>query len=355
MKILINTPSLDLLGGVANHYLGLKPYWKENVKYNAIGKRFNISGLTLLLWDIAKLTTKLLLFKPDVMLVNPSIGLNALRRDFIFLNLAHLCGCKTAVFIHGFNLDVAEKINHDWVARNLNKTSLIFVLADSFEKILIDWGVKTPIKVTTTKVDDRLLKGMTNFQPKTKINNLLFLARIEKAKGIYIAIDSFKILKEKYPELELTIVGGGSELEAVKDRIEEEKLDDISVTGALSGDALIDQFLKADCYILPTHGEGMPTSVLEAMAFGLPIVTRKVGGLADFFENGKMGYITDSLNPQVFADAIEKLIEAPDLVRNISKYNHEYAINNFMASNVARKIESDLKTVIERNCHEFGK
>lgn len=45
----------------------------------------------------------------------------------------------------------------------------------------------------------------------------------------------------------------------------------------------------------------MPTVVLEAMAFGLPVVTRAVGGLCDFFEDGKMGRITNSMNPMDYA------------------------------------------------------
>ena len=45
----------------------------------------------------------------------------------------------------------------------------------------------------------------------------------------------------------------------------------------------------------------MPTVVLEAMAFGLPILTRNVGGLVDFFKNDKMGFITDSLEPKDFS------------------------------------------------------
>ena len=53
MKILINTPSLKLLGGVANHYLGLKDFWSEDVRYNTVGKRSkNGKGIFWLPWDV---------------------------------------------------------------------------------------------------------------------------------------------------------------------------------------------------------------------------------------------------------------------------------------------------------------
>ena len=91
MKILINTPSLNQLGGVANHYLGLRPYWHEDVKYNTVGKRSNKSGsgIKWLPWDIIKYINKLLFWHPDCVLVNPSIGYSALKRDFIFIKITH--------------------------------------------------------------------------------------------------------------------------------------------------------------------------------------------------------------------------------------------------------------------------
>lgn len=58
-------------------------------------------------------------------------------------------------------------------------------------------------------------------------------------------------------------------------------LSDVIFTGRLAGEALKND-KNALLLLLTTHGEGMPTVVLEAMAFGLPILTRNVGGLVDF-------------------------------------------------------------------------
>ncbi len=66
--------------------------------------------------------------------------------------------------------------------------------------------------------------------------------------------------------------------------------------GHVSGAAKTQAFRAADIYLFTSLAEGMPNSVLEAMAFGLPIVTRPVGGIRDFFEDGRMGYATDSLD-----------------------------------------------------------
>ena len=108
----------------------------------------------------------------------------------------------------------------------------------------------------------------------------------------------------------------------------------------LDGGALVDELSGADIYLLPTyHGEGMPTSILEAMAFGLVVITRPVGGLNDFFENGKMGLIVESKKSGDFERAIRRILEADaDEISTISKYNMEYAAQKFYASKVAKRL-----------------
>lgn len=347
MKILVNTPNLKFLGGVANHYLGLKPFWTEHVQYNTVGKRNTKTGngKYWLPWDIVKFVWRLVTFQPDVVLINPSLSKNALKRDFVFLRIACMLRFKVAVFIHGFDWNVAKSINHKWVVTNLNKASLIFILADAFKNELRSWGVNVPIVKATTKVDDRMLEGFDINIRNGENRNLLFCSRVEKAKGIYETIETYRILKERYPDLTLTIVGNGSELNNVKELVAAQQLKGVIIAGGLSGKALIREFHRAALLLLlSSHGEGLPTAVLEGMAFGLPIITRNVGGIPDFFENGKMGFTTDSLSPKVFADAISVYLDNKELTIQTAHYNHEYAKKHFMASKVASSIESNLKT-----------
>ena len=349
-KILVNLPYLNILGGVTNHYIGLRPFWSENVKYNVVGKRSmrKGNGVYWLPLDIIVFIIKLLAFRPDVVLLNPSLNRNATFRDFIFLRISTWLHFKTAILIHGFEWEYAKKSNWKGLSKYFNCANLIMVLARSFKNFMEINGITAPIHLTTTKVDDRLISDFDINCRNGRVDNIIFLARIEKAKGIYITIDAFKILKENYPQMSLTIVGDGIELENVKKFVIKNNIPDIRFTGALYGNNLIKELKKAQLCTFPTfYGEGMPTSVLESMAFGMPIFTRNVGGLPDFFENGKMGYITDSLDPKDFAEAMIPYIESPELTRRVSKYNHEYAKEHFLASKVAYSIEKELKSVIE--------
>lgn len=349
MKILINVPKLNLPGGVSNHYYGLRVYWSENVCYNVVGKRVSKRGMGWL-WmpfDIIKFIVRLCVFSPDVVIVNPSIGKNALRRDSVYLKISQLFKKKFVVFFHGFNMDTYQNlIGKDNLLRTLSKASGVIVLAEQFKQMLRQDGVSVPISTLTTKVYDKLLEGYDVLQRTGDVKNILFLTRVEKTKGIYIALEAYKMLREKYSNICFSIVGGGSALESIRLLINKEKIPSVRVTGHLSAIALRKEFENADIYVFPSYSEGMPTSVLEAMAFGLPVITRKVGGLADFFEDGKMGYITESYEPKDFSDAIEQYIKDEVLTRRVSLYNYQYAKEHFYASKVAQKMEKTVKSFI---------
>lgn len=345
-KILINTPYLKLhgLGGVGNHYLGLRDYWSGEVVYNQVGKRNRGAkkGFLYLPYDIIKFIFYIFSFKPNVILLNPSIAKSAINRDFIFLNIAKFFGKKVVIFTHGFNKDNIKKIGENRLANNFNKCESIILLAKEFETIVRSWGVNVPIYLSTTKVDDKLINDFDITKRNGTVKNILFLTRITREKGIFIALDIFKELNNSNPSLTMTVVGYGSDLEEAKEYCKENSINNIIFKGALSGVELINSFKEGDLYLFTSYHEGMPTSVLEAMAFGLPIVTRPVGGLVDFFTDD-MGKMVDSFDSKDFIPIIESYINNPNLCKKTSFFNHNYAKNNFLASSVVRKIESILK------------
>ncbi|WP_346863271.1 glycosyltransferase family 4 protein [uncultured Draconibacterium sp.] len=349
MKILINTPHLEHLGGVANHYKGLRNYWKEDVIYNFIGGRNGISGILIIPFDIFKFLVKCLIFYPDIIILNPSLGKNAIPRDFLFLKLATLFGFKTIVFFHGWNKNQEQKINSNFkkFASKLDRAHTIIVLAEEFRRTLLNWGIKSPIYLTSTKIDDQLLSKF-DFSEKSQNYNILFLSRIEKEKGIFIAIDAYEKIQKKYPNSSLTIAGDGSALVSAKKIVIDRKIKNTNFLGKISGKNLKNAFRNANLYLFPTYGEGMPTSVLEAMAFGLPVISRPVGGLNDFFENDKMGYLIDSFNSDDFTERISFLFEHEEKMMDIGKYNHYYAIEKFLASKVAKQLENICKETWKR-------
>jgi len=346
MKILVNTPDTSILGGVANHYKGLNPFWTEKVKYNFIGGRNGIPGPLFLIYDYIKFIMLCSFGKYDVILLNPSLGSTAIKRDALFLKISKLFKIHTVVFFHGWSDQMKIVLNLDSVkfSRTFNKADKLIVLAQEFKIDLIKWGITKPIYLTSTKVNDELLTEF-DFSTKSWNQNLLFLTRVETYKGIFTTLEAFIIIKKTCPKATLTIAGNGSKLTLAKEFVINQNLHDVTFLGNISGNELVQAFSLASIYILPSHSEGMPTSVLEAMAFGLPIISRPVGGLNDFFEEGKMGHLIASHNCIEYAEKIIELLEDSNRCKEIGKYNQNYSKEHFMASKVALEIESILSYV----------
>lgn len=116
---------------------------------------------------------------------------------------------------------------------------------------------------------------------KKSVYKLLFIGRLDSAKGIYELIDAIKLLKEERVNIELKIIGDGPELETTKIKVTELDLDnEIEFYGAITDPNLIKlEYMRADMFILPSYHEGFPRTVYEAMIFGTPIITTFVGGV----------------------------------------------------------------------------
>ena len=345
MKILFVIPSFKMLGGVANHYEGLSPYWKSEIIYCFQGKRPRIPAMFTLLPDYFKFVFLVLIKRPDIVIVNPSLRPYQIKRDSVYITITHLLGIKTMAFIHGWDWAYSEQLINKpkELVSTFNHCSLVYVLYSKFKTRLQEIGIKVPIKLTTTKVSDKLLEGFDISCRKGRITNILFLARLEENKGIFILLDAFKELKERYPDLKLTICGSGTAEEKLLRRIRDEHLSDVVFCGRVRGEEIKNAYITADIYVLPTtHGEGMATTILEAMAFGLPVLSRPVGGINDFFEQKKMGYLTDSLKSQDYVAIIDRWANNPVLVESMSKYNHVYAMQHFLASSVTSRYEKDI-------------
>ncbi len=317
MKILITTPELMNQGGVASYIRTLKEHFSVSVDYFIIGARTSGEGTLVSLkrfirdnWNFHK---KLRKNNYDIVHLNPSLGWKAVLRDGVLLLIAKHLKHKIIVFFHGWNEAFEESMKRRYVklfGYVYSKTDAFIVLGSQFREKLIEMGCKNEIYILTTAVEDNLC-ARSRIETKREIKNknenrfnILFLSRIEKAKGIYEAIEAYTILKAKFPFVKMTIAGDGSELKAVKEYVKSNNVRAVEFAGYVRGKDKGKVFADADIYLFPTYGEGMPLSALEAMAFGLPIVTRPVGGIKDFFKNGKMGFITERLEPQVLADLL---------------------------------------------------
>jgi len=360
MKVLINIVNLSKSGGVAKIYKALENKFNREVEYFTIGSRNRNCNLVKNIWrlvnDYFKFSIKLIRHQYDIIQINPSLNHKSILRDGLFLLIAKIFNKKVIVFFHGWNNDFERILENKylWVFKLFYfRSNAIIVLANEFKNILLRWGYSKEIFLETNFIEDNLLNKFNENCIRKRINKknnnliILFLARVEKDKGIYEAIDSYELLKKRFMDLKMVIAGDGCELANVKKYILRKELEGIKSVGYVTGEKKKNILMNSDFYIFPTsHGEGMPISVLEAMAFGLPIVTRSVGGLKDFFKNGKMGFITQSKTPKIFTNFIQKLILDEDLRYKIGLYNYKYSRKHFLSSEAAKRLEDVWRSVL---------
>ncbi len=353
MRVLVTTPLLTKPGGVAQYLRVVRPHLQCDVEYLTVGARSDHESLPevliRLVQDCGRFARALKGGKYKIVHLNPSLGSKALIRDGLLLLIAKLFRKTVIVFTHGWDHQceqLIEKRFRTLFGAVYGSADAFIVLGNEFRDRLRVAGYKKTVFVHAAPVDDQLLveaKRMTR-RAHAGIDrgrfNILFLARVETSKGIYDALNAYALLKAEHPFVSLTVAGDGGELEAAKRYAGSLNLVDVFFVGHVAGSAKFASFRSADAYLFPSYTEGLPISVLEAMTYGLPVVTCAVGGLRDFFENGKMGFSTESHDPLVLSSLLGRLMEEPALCRRMGAFNRRYAAKHFSAARIAAELQS---------------
>ena len=342
---LIAVPSTSI-GGVANYYKSIYPYLKNhNISYLPIGiNKPGTLSIISLIKSIYDLKNKINKKNYSVYIVNPSLDIKSIIRDTILVMIAKNNALRVIIFFRGWNVNYERCINifPSLIRPLLKNANCIIVLSSDFKKALRKWGFNKHISIETTTFNRDILDFIKKNKNKSDTLNLLFLSRLLKEKGIYTTIDTFRLIRRKNKNVKLIIAGDGPEKENIIKLTSKDE--SIEILGWLEGKEKYQKLKNSDIFIFPTyHNEGMPNSILEAMAFGLPVITRNVGGLKDFFKNEKNGFITKSKDPKIFAKYLERLLVDNKLRKNISNYNTNYAMKVFSPEIVSSRIIKIIK------------
>jgi glycosyltransferase involved in cell wall biosynthesis len=130
------------------------------------------------------------------------------------------------------------------------------------------------------------------------------------------------MVHKEMPDARLIIVGDGEErgyLEELADSFGIRVC--VDFVGKVPHKRIPDYMRQADVFVLSSLSEGFPVTVLEAMAYGLPIVATRVGGLPDIIEDGVNGYLVELRNVEEITNKIAMLLNSPELCRNIYNNN----------------------------------
>ena len=208
------------------------------------------------------------------------------------------------------------------------------------EKAGIKKGIYVPNGVDIHKFERKQEKksdGMTRF---------LFVGRLEKQKGLEYLIHAAKFLKGKN-DFEIIIAGDGEEAENLKKTAIEFEVEYIvKFTGKLSEHALIEQYMRCDIFVLPSLWEGLPLTLLEAAAAGLPIIATEVGGIPSVFAHGENALLVKAQDSRELAGKMQKLMGDKELQKTLSTSARKLA-EKYSWENSAKQLETVYKKYIE--------
>jgi glycosyltransferase involved in cell wall biosynthesis len=353
IRVLITGPALRDEGGVAGYYNSLMPGFhadpRLDVEYFELGSTTAAFGRMHPIADQVRFSRALRQFRPDLVHVNPSLTLRSLIRDGLIMDQALRGRIPVVVFFHGWQDETEAVVDGPlrWPFRmTYGRANGFLVLGTRFRDKLLGWGITAPIELETTTVPETV---MENFSLADKLASLrgetiakiLFLARLEPEKGVIETLEAVASLLRDGANVSLTIAGDGPAMGDVRRFVANNAWlgDRVAVVGYVRGEAKRALLTSHHIYSLPSdYREGMPTSVLEAMALGMPIVTCAVGGLADFFEDGRMGHLVPGRSAPAIAEKLALLVNDREAAATMAEYNHRYALRRFLSPDVARRL-----------------
>lgn len=250
--------------------------------------------------------------------------------------VAFFAGIKKRIHAeHGrdiYDLDGSNK-KYQYLRRLVNPFISKWI---AVSKELADWLVDS-VKLPKAKVN-LIYNGidLELYRAKEHVENtecvIGTVGRMAAVKDQLTLIKAIEILVTKYPELKnkmrVVLVGEGELSSMISDYIAEHVLGEIiTLLGARNDVAKILQ--SFDVFVLPSLAEGIPLTILEAMATALPVISTKVGGVPELIDNKTHGYLITPQDTDDLAAKIKHYIDSPQLIAQHGNHGREKVEKNF--------------------------
>lgn len=280
--------------------LGLKTYCLEHC-----GKKFSIKRF-LKLRDIAKEYDIIVVHHGDPFLKTYHYLLKkTLKRKYV--TFVHSCYEKE--YFYPDNM-LKRVFAHYVFQKGLDNSDLvIYVSKAGLKSYREEFDIKTNKSVVIYNgIGVNKLNEGRNWKPlKKDTYNIVYVGRLERVKGVDLLLKAVDEVKEKYP-IKVSIVGDGTEKESLKKLAEQLGISDITTFYGQQKEVI--PFLKmASIFVYPSIcQEIFGISIVEAMAFGIPCISNAVGGIPEIIENGKSGFLCETISSENLAEKLDKVL-----------------------------------------------
>ena len=288
---------------------------------------------------------KKLIFEKGAVLIHIYLGSEALR----LLNFLQDCPAARVVSFHGG--DLSDRYSAEQYQPLWRSAERFLCRSESLKQSLLARGCPedkirlnhTGIPVPTTEIQRDIF-----VQGAGRTLRLLQACRFIRKKGLEISMAAVKCLKDRGFPVKLTLAGEGPQEQALRRLAAELDIaNDVHFAGFLSEQELRSAFGSHDVFIHPSRltaegdKEGIPNSLLEAMACGMPVISTRHSGIPEVITNGETGLLIDEGNSEMLADAILTLANNPVISQAIARNGAQLVQTRF---SIARCIEN-LETI----------
>ena len=276
----------------------------------------------------------------NVSLVHVYLGSEALR----ILSFLNQFQAARIISFHG--ADLSQEFSAENYAPLWNHAELFLCRSQSLREQLLAKGCpadRVRLNYTGVPVPGEFTARRLPDWRKSEPVRLLQACRFIQKKGLDATLHAIRLLKDNAVPVSLTLAGEGPEESSLRALTRELGIaDQVTFTGFLAREQLEEAYRRHHLFVHPSRTtpegdrEGIPNSVLEAMAYGLPVVSTRHSGIPEAITDGQDGLLVEHPDPSALAAALQQLIDNPSLYERLSRNAHDTVLKRFsLAANAA--------------------
>ena len=262
------------------------------------------------------------------------------------------------VSFHGADVmvDMNKPAYREATLQMLDAVTLVLVRSESLRRAVVDLGCDPQkVEIQRTGIPLEEFPFRDRALPKNGEWRFVQAGRLIEKKGLPVTLRAFSTFLKQHPNAMLTIAGEGPLLsELQKCAGELGVADRVSFTGFVSQEQLREIYYRSHIFVHPSqtgrdgNQEGIPNSMLEAMATGLPVFASEHGGIPEAIENGVSGVLVPERDDEALARALLKALQNADLLSRIARAGAQAVRRNFDLSTQAQRLEEIYLRLIGR-------
>jgi glycosyltransferase involved in cell wall biosynthesis len=283
-----------------------------------------------------------LVFKPGFVLHAHVSSRASFWRKSFFIMPTLWAGNDVIFHLHGsefmrFYLDECSAFRQKLVRHVMNRCTRIIVLSESWR---LNIARITNNAQVTVLMNPAVPPGERRAVRPRRNDTLLFLGRLGHRKGIFVLLEALAAVRSQFRHVVL-LCGGDGELDRVRAEMARLDLNDnVTLLGWVKGAAKEELLESSTVYVLPSFDEGVPMSILEAMAWGLPVIATPVGGIPEVVTDGREGMLVAPGDAGALGRAICRLLADAELRAQMSRNGRLRFQTDFSIQSVLDKLES---------------